>query len=55
VKREAYLASDNTDTLVPSCASRFTNKRSGSAIAAEMFMNKVDGRLVTDFSLGSEH
>jgi len=46
VKRISYLASDDEDTLFPSCASRFTNderrrvcRSSGSAIAAEAFMN----------------
>jgi hypothetical protein len=35
VKRISYLACDDTDTFIPSCASRFTRKRSGSAIVAE--------------------
>jgi hypothetical protein len=39
VPREAYLARDDTDTHILSCASRFTRKSSRSAIAAETFMN----------------
>jgi hypothetical protein len=37
--REAYLACNDTDTLIPSCASRFTRKSGGSTIAAEALMN----------------
>jgi len=41
VKRILYLACNETDTLFPSCASRFTRKRSGSTIAAEALMNNA--------------
>jgi hypothetical protein len=44
VPREAYLACDDADTLIPSRASRTTSdeeRSSGSAIAAEAFMNNA--------------
>jgi hypothetical protein len=41
VKRISYLASDDTDTLFPPCASRFTCKHSGSAFAAETLMDNA--------------
>jgi hypothetical protein len=39
--REAYLACNDTDTLILSCVSRFTRKSGGSAIAAEALMNNA--------------
>jgi hypothetical protein len=44
VKRISYLACVNTDSLIPSRASRMTSDEecsSGSTIAAEVFMNNV--------------
>ena len=64
VTREAYLVfptnvqgsilNDQLNIEHYGC-SRFTCKRNGSAIAAEMFMNNVGGQLATDFSLESEY
>ena len=44
VKRISYLACVNTDSLIPSRASRFTSddeRGSGSVIAAEVFMDNA--------------
>jgi hypothetical protein len=41
VPREAYLACDGTNTLFPSCASRFTRKTNESAIATEALMSNA--------------
>ncbi len=41
MKRISYHACDDTDTLFPSCVSRFTRKSSESAVTAEALMNNA--------------